>query len=324
MRIEFAFPLLSLLVSAATAVALLRWRALPMDVPNQRSTHREPVPRGGGLAIWAGWGAALLAAHASGSWVLPAIFLAALSYLDDRLGLSVAVRLPAHFLAAGCFVYLALPHAGPALGIGLALATVWMLNLFNFMDGADGLAGGMALSGFSMLACGALISGDQAFGIQLASLASACLAFLWVNWNPAKVFLGDVGSVPLGFLAAALGTEGWAKGLWPWWYPLLVFLPFIADATFTLIQRAWRRERIWQAHREHAYQKLLQLGWSPKRLASSYLALMLACGLSALAFVVYLPAGGATALFAWTLAHVAAYGAVMRQHSLHKGARHAH
>ncbi|MBI3146952.1 MAG: glycosyltransferase family 4 protein [Betaproteobacteria bacterium] len=323
MRIEFALPLLSGLVAAISLAALLRWRALPMDIPNQRSLHNRPVPRSGGLAIWAGWGAALLATGATGAWLLPALVLAVLSLVDDRTNLSVSVRLPVHALAAAWFVWTGLPSMGALPALALVLAIIWMLNLFNFMDGADGLAGAMALSGFSFLAIAALQAGEWGFALQLASLATACLAFLWVNWSPAKVFLGDVGSIPLGFLAAALGSEGWARGIWGGWFPVLVFLPFIADASITLVKRAVRQERFWEAHREHAYQKLVQLGWSHGRVAGLYGAIMAACGLSALVLAGQGPTQGISGLAVWSLLHGIAYAWVMQHFARRRVDSHA-
>lgn len=324
MRTEWALPLLALAVSAVSVLALLRWRALPADIPNQRSSHQRPVPRGGGLAIWAGWGAALAVAGSAAPWLVSAAILASVSYVDDRRGLSVAVRLPVHVLAAAAFVLNSITGAAWPVQLGLIVATVWMLNLFNFMDGADGLAGAMAVSGFSTLAIAALAAREVAFGWQLASLAAACLAFLWVNWSPARVFLGDVGSVPLGFLAAAMAIDGWVRGLWAGWFPVLVFLPFIADASFTLIKRGCRGERIWKAHREHAYQKLILMGWSHARVAWLYFGLMVACGLTALGTSWLVPAHGPWALAVWASALLLTYVWVMRLGGTgRRGVRHA-
>jgi UDP-N-acetylmuramyl pentapeptide phosphotransferase/UDP-N-acetylglucosamine-1-phosphate transferase len=95
--------------------------------------------------------------------------------------------------------------------------------------------------------------------------------------------MGDAGSIPLGFLAGALGLQGWSQGLWPPWFPLAAFAPFIADASVTLLRRALRRERVWQAHRGHYYQRIILLGWSHRRTALAEYALMAASGLVAVA-----------------------------------------
>ncbi len=313
MRIEFLPPVVALVTSAACALVLLRAGLLPMDLPNERSSHRRPVPRAGGLAIWAGWGAALLAAGRGGAWLWPALTLAAVSLVDDHRGLPVVLRLPVHLLAALAFVLACLPDAPWALQGALVIAAIWMLNLFNFMDGADGLAASAALLGFSSLALASLLAGDDAFFGVLASLAAACLGFLWLNWSPAKVFMGDVGSIPLGFLAAALGIDGWARGAWFWWLPVLVFLPVIADATVTIIRRTLRGERIWRAHREHAYQTLIRHGWSHRRVAGSYAALAAGCAASALALQRTAPDYGGWLLLVWSMVLGGLYLWVMRR-----------
>jgi UDP-N-acetylmuramyl pentapeptide phosphotransferase/UDP-N-acetylglucosamine-1-phosphate transferase len=159
---------------------------------------------------------------------------------------------------------------------------VWMTNLFNFMDGSDGLAGGMAAIGFGTLAAAAAASGLGPLALACAAVASASLGFLIHNFPPARVFLGDAGSVPLGFLAGAFGIYGALAGAWPLWFPLLVFSPFIADATVTLLRRALRREPFWRAHRSHAYQRLVMAGWTRRELALRGYGLMAAAAASAL------------------------------------------
>jgi UDP-N-acetylmuramyl pentapeptide phosphotransferase/UDP-N-acetylglucosamine-1-phosphate transferase len=114
------------------------------------------------------------------------------------------------------------------------------------------------------------------------ALAAAALGFLLFNFPPAKIFLGDVGSVPLGFLAGALGLQGWRDDLWPLWFPVVVFAPFIADASATLVRRALRGEKVWQAHREHYYQRLVRLGFGHRGTAYVAYALMLVCAALAL------------------------------------------
>lgn len=114
------------------------------------------------------------------------------------------------------------------------------------------------------------------------AIAGAAIGFLACNFPPARVFMGDAGSVPLGFLAGAFGLAGWRAGIWPLWFPLLVFSPFIFDATVTLGRRLSRGERVWQAHRDHAYQRLILAGWSHRRLALTAWLLMVASAASAL------------------------------------------
>ncbi|HSB49205.1 MAG TPA: glycosyl transferase, partial [Burkholderiales bacterium] len=156
-------------------------------------------------------------------------------------------------------------------------------NLYNFMDGSDGLAGGMALIGFSFYGAAAWFAGSTEFALVNFSIAAAAAAFLVFNFHPARIFLGDAGSVPLGFFAAALGLIGWLQHDWTWWFPILVFSPFVVDASVTLARRLLQREKVWQAHRDHYYQRLVQLGWGHRKTALAEYALMLACGVAALA-----------------------------------------
>jgi len=266
-----------------TLAWLLRRDSLPMDHPNERSLHATPTPRIGGLGIMAGVGVAALwlADGPLLSVVLAAATLTAISVLDDVRGLPVALRFLAHFVAAVACL-LALGLSGLTLFLG-TLAVVWMTNLYNFMDGSDGLAGGMAVLGFGALALAAWLGDALGLAAFCASIAAAALAFLRFNFPPARVFMGDAGSIPLGFMAAALGILGARQNVWPWLFPLLVFSPFIVDASVTLARRGLRGEKIWQAHRSHYYQRVVLLGASHRQLALAAYALMLA--VVALAFV---------------------------------------
>src|SRR5262245_1457719 len=165
------------------------------------------------------------------------------------------------------------------------------------MDRSDGLAGGMAVFGFSFYAVAAWLAGSTEFALVNLSIAAAAGAFLVFNFHPARIFLGDAGSVPLGFLAAALGLIGWLQRDWTGWFPILVFSPFIMDASVTLARRLLRREKVWQAHRDHYYQRLVRLGWGHGRTALAEYAVMFASGVAALAALA-LPAGPQAALLA--------------------------
>jgi UDP-N-acetylmuramyl pentapeptide phosphotransferase/UDP-N-acetylglucosamine-1-phosphate transferase len=162
------------------------------------------------------------------------------------------------------------------------MLTVWMTNLYNFMDGSDGLAGGMALFGFSMYGIAGLMGDNDVFAMMNFTIGAAALGFLYNNFHPAKVFMGDAGSIPLGFLAAGMGLWGWQQGLWAAWFPFLVFSPFIVDASVTLVKRTLRGVKITEAHREHYYQRLIQMGWGHRNVALIEYVLMLAAGISAL------------------------------------------
>ena len=276
------------LASAAISFALIRWMlgterfAVPLDTPNERSLHAAPVPRTGGVGIVAG---ALLSLFALG-WepVLAtcALALAVVSFMDDRKGLPIGARFAAHALAAAIFVLTSLVTSSLVMAAALIVATMWMTNLYNFMDGSDGLAGGMAAIGFGTYAAGAGLVGQAPLATASGCIAAAALAFLWFNFHPARIFMGDVGSVPLGFLAAALGLAGWRDGAWPFWFPVLVFSPFIVDASATLARRTLRGERFWRAHRSHYYQRLVQMGWGHAGTARAEYSVMIACAAAAL------------------------------------------
>lgn len=282
-----ALPFMAFAVSAGLLAWLLRsgrahrWA---LDQPNHRSLHTKPTPRVGGLGIAAG---VLLTTVLLGQGLLAGVLLllAAVSWFDDRGHVVIPVRLGAQFLAMIIWVVVQAPE-GWWLGFAAVFALVWMANLYNFMDGADGLAGGMAVFGFGAYGVAAWLTGDGALALLASSVVAAALGFLCFNFPPARVFMGDAGSVPLGFLAGSIGLTGWLQDAWPVWFPLLVFSPFVADASVTLLKRMLRGERFWQAHRDHYYQRLVRMGWSHRSLALMEYALMAACGGSAL-FLAY-------------------------------------
>jgi UDP-N-acetylmuramyl pentapeptide phosphotransferase/UDP-N-acetylglucosamine-1-phosphate transferase len=193
-----------------------------------------------------------------------------------------------------------------------------MTNLYNFMDGSDGLAGGMTVFGFGTYGIAAALGGDVGLAAFSACVAASAAGFLVFNFPPARIFMGDVGSIPLGFLAGALGALGWESDVWPLWFPFLVFAPFIVDASVTLARRLWRRERVWEAHRDHYYQRLVQMGWGHRRTALAEYALMAAGGSAALAAITAPPAAQAAMLVAATLAYVALVIAVERAWRNHR------
>jgi UDP-N-acetylmuramyl pentapeptide phosphotransferase/UDP-N-acetylglucosamine-1-phosphate transferase len=267
-------------VCAAILYTLLKtglaWR-LATDIPNDRSLHVRPTPRVGGWGIVPVAVVAMLLVSPS-LWcpALATAFLAAVSQIDDRRGLPARVRFAAHLAAVVVLVAL-FPAAAPWwLLCALAFLMIWLVNLYNFMDGSDGLAGGMALFGFSGYAAGALLSNQPMPDLALASvaIAGAALGFLFFNFHPARIFLGDAGSISLGYLAGALGYWGWRGGAWPVWFPALVFAPFIGDASVTLARRLMRGEKFWQAHREHYYQRMVRSGVGHAGTAWAWYAVM--------------------------------------------------
>ncbi|MCP9451732.1 MAG: glycosyltransferase family 4 protein [Nitrospira sp.] len=303
----YLVPVGSFLVTWVTVLLLLRWfsgRAL--DHPNERSLHQQPVPRTGGIGIAAGIAVSALLVSPLEWWPLwvGAGVLVVVSFVDDLVGLPVGGRLVVHLLAAGGLVGWLVVHDLGWAGMALAtLGVAWMVNLYNFMDGMDGLAGGMTLLGFGFLAMAAWPAGDHSLMLVSLSIAAAAGAFLWFNFHPARIFLGDAGSTTLGFLAAGLGLIGWKNGSWSLGVPLLVFSPFIVDASVTLARRLLRGEKVWQAHRSHYYQRLVLAGWGHRKTAYVAYGLMMLCGLSALVFqstsglVRFVIIGGVAAVF---------------------------
>lgn len=285
------------------------------DVPNERSMHVRPTPRTGGVAVHA----ALLLSI--GGWLLVqdsvlcdcvvdsadrrvawwtwggTLLIALLSLLDDLRGVGVLPRLLAHTALAGGLVsgvglsvtHMAFP-TGAVMTLGAAaapvtvLGIVWMANLYNFMDGLDGLAGGMAVIGFGALSLMSWIGGAQVLAGIAALISASAAGFLRHNFPPAQIFMGDVGAVPLGFLAGVLAAWGIRRGAFTVWEPLMVFSPFILDATVTLIRRTMRGEVPWQAHRTHFYQRIALAGWGHRRTTQWAYVLMTIGALCAVAY----------------------------------------
>lgn len=284
---EWLVPtLLAAAVSYAVLSLLLsRMREFALDLPNHRSMHETPVPRTGGWAMVAGCIPALALSPVSlpGLIFLGVVLLLAVSAIDDLRHVSARVRFPIQMLAV-ILVLTALPHKLAWWWYPLLLFSgVWMINLFNFMDGMDGLAGSMTVVGFGTLGFICAWRGDTELAGVCLLLVVVALVFLRFNWPSARIFLGDVGSTTLGLVAVIISLFGWQKGTFSLVVPIVVFAPFWLDATWTLLRRVFRGQRWWEAHREHFYQRsamrigvnktlYLQLGFM---LAMSLLALAL-------------------------------------------------
>jgi UDP-N-acetylmuramyl pentapeptide phosphotransferase/UDP-N-acetylglucosamine-1-phosphate transferase len=289
-------------VCAGVLLLLLRtgWAwDIAVDIPNHRSLHVRPVPRVGGWGVLPGMALAIALCAPSFGWiVLGAWLLGVVSQIDDRRGLPARIRFAAHLMVVVAALAWSTVEITWWLALLAVLALVWVVNLYNFMDGSDGLAGGMAVFGFGFYALAA-VTLQPALAGAAAAIAGAGIGFLIFNHHPAKIFLGDAGSIPLGFLAGALGFWGWQHGVWPIWFPALVFAPFVADATVTLLRRLARGEKVWLAHREHYYQRLVRLTGSHVRVAVAYYLLMVGSGGVALAALIVPPAVQWTLFGAW-------------------------
>ena len=308
-----------------------------LDHPNERSLHDRPVPRGGGLAILIAMGvcgAAVALFYPAGGLAgigISVLIVAAVSFLDDRHSVTPAGRLAVHAAATAVILFysgfflqtLEIPGASwdaPHLaGIVLsALFIIWMINLYNFMDGMDGFAGGMAVSGFGTFAVMGWMAGHETFLAISSVVGAASAGFLLFNFPPARIFMGDVGSSTLGLLAATLSLWGAKDGVFPFWIALLVFSPFIADATVTLFRRLLRREKIWQAHKTHYYQQLVQAGWGHRKTVLLEYALMLGCGITALWAVRATTEMQLAALSIWALLYFLLFFVVSRLAARHR------
>jgi len=288
--------------AVATATGLVAWlvtrllipilaRREILDRPNERSSHRVATPRGGGIAVTGSVLLAWIVLVLTGSAlsrvlgiVLGAAFLAVVSWIDDLRGLSPLVRLLVQ-VGAVIIGLAVLPEQHSLSQLALSgLVWVWWINLFNFMDGIDGLAGSEAAAlGAGLLLFASVGSGaDPALRELAAALTGAAIGFLAWNWSPARIFLGDVGSVPLGYVLGFLLLDLAVRGYWR--IALILPLYFLADATITLARRLLRGERVWQAHREHFYQRAVRRGLGHAAVVKRVIAadlVLIGCGWAA-------------------------------------------
>ena len=275
--------LLSLGCSLALTGLLHRWllKRRILDRPNPRSSHSAPTPRGGGIAVLA----VLLPAW----WLidprlwpvlLAALALAAVGWWDDLKGISPWPRLLVQAAAVAVGLWSLLPVADGQFSGGLlpqpfdmllaGFAWLWFINLFNFMDGIDGIAGGEAVSlGLGLAVVAIWIGGFGDLAALAVALAGAALGFLYWNWHPAKIFLGDVGSQALGYLIGFLLLSAAGNGAWA--AALILPLYFWVDATWTLVRRTAAGENVFAAHAQHFYQRSLRLGRRHDQVAGAVL-----------------------------------------------------
>lgn len=301
-----------------------------LDHPNERSLHRTPIPRTGGLGIWAGGVVGLgticvlVGPPVELVWVgAAAAIVGVVSFLDDWSRVPAGVRFTSH-LAAGVLLFagglstqsIVLPGINvelpPVLGALLSLLLViWMTNLYNFMDGMDGFAAGMGSIGFGTFSFIGWWAGDVHFALTCAAVSLATAGFLVFNFPPAKIFMGDTGSATLGLLVG--GCILWAAraDIFPVWIGLLIFSPFVVDATATLLRRVLKREKVWIAHKTHYYQRLVELGWGHRKTVLLEYTLMIGCAVSSIATVVNASIAAGWALMAfWFVLYVSAMVAI--------------
>lgn len=263
-----------------------------LDMPNERSSHSVPTPRGGGIAIVG----VVLALSALVAWRFPDLrhicialagggaLVAAVGWLDDRKGVSPRIRALVHLLAAvwavawvGGVSRLTMGPWQIELGlVGSVLAVVgvvWAINLYNFMDGIDGIAGGEAVVAGCFGAAMLWMASDTGLAALSAAIAGASAGFLIWNWSPARIFMGDVGSGSLGFFFATLAIASEVRVGVPLLAWVVLLGVFVFDTTATLVRRVGRGEKWYSAHRSHAYQRATQQGFSHRQVAAGALVL---------------------------------------------------
>lgn len=265
-----------------------------VDIPNARSSHANPIPRGGGVGIIAGFllivailtHQDLLPAHAGWVILLGTLSIAALGWIDDTRRLSATSRLSVQVFIASAVVFALggfpqfrfgswLVEWASFGSIVAAIGLVWLINLYNFMDGIDGLAASQAsVAGLGITAIGvSLFSSQIGFSLVAVGLAASSVAFLYWNWPPAQIFMGDVASGTLGFIFGVLALVSELHAGPPLTVWILLLGLFVTDTTLTLIDR-WRRgERVTEAHRDHVYQRLVRAGFSHRQVTQSAIGL---------------------------------------------------
>ncbi|HVC28987.1 MAG TPA: glycosyltransferase family 4 protein [Gammaproteobacteria bacterium] len=301
MQVAIAVFILALAGTAWFSSRFMPFRVL--DAPNERSLHVGQIPRTGGVAIVVALIIGISYLLIRNSLQLPlaigcgtVLLVSIISFLDDVYKLAPLFRLSVQVLAAATAIsaginvsLIHLPGIVYPLPYMFAvvftlLFIIWMTNLYNFMDGMDGFAGGMAVLGFSVLGCLGLRADAIGYAGVCFAVAAASAGFLIFNFPPARIFMGDVGSSTLGYLVGVLGIWADREHIAPLWATVLIFSPFIVDATITLVRRLLAGEKVWQAHRSHYYQRLVQAGWGHRRVVlCEYLVMLAAAGSTVLA-----------------------------------------
>jgi UDP-N-acetylmuramyl pentapeptide phosphotransferase/UDP-N-acetylglucosamine-1-phosphate transferase len=283
------------LIGGQLYVRLAPRRAL--DFPNQRSSHTRPTPRGGGLVIVAGFFVGLVVWLVMGGtlsprtfgWLAGALLVASVSFVDDLQSLPAAPRLIAHLAGAVILTLAGVQERDPSLLAALLVAFVYVIvltNVYNFMDGIDGLATTQAIVAGAALGIAGVIQSNPLVSIGGGLLMAGSLGFVRYNWPPAQLFMGDVGSTFLGFsfaglpLLASIGVGG---GRLPIEFGLVLLAPFLFDSVVTLARRVLKGERWYAAHRSHYYQRLVSRGMSHAQVTGLYAGLGVVAAGAALA-----------------------------------------
>ncbi len=251
-------------ISGAVCLAMLRgYFPSPVNLPSERSLHNVPIPRGGGLGIAAGLLFGWVCIDAPVSLVLAIAVVWAISAWDDWHGSPPWSRLALQALAS-CLIVFSSGQLHPIVAIFGLIALIWSINLFNFMDGSDGIAAATAVTGGLTLAAlalaGSSIASSDFVALAAMLVAAAAAGFLVFNLPPARIFMGDGGSTVLGLAIGALSLYGVTHHVWSAAVPLAAFVPFWADTTYTLLRRTLAGNNPLQPHRDHLYQRLVLAG----------------------------------------------------------------
>lgn len=266
-----------------------------VDAPNERSSHIKPTPKGGGLSFSVVF--TLISAgiyffdEGYRSIVSPLLFgapvVVGLGWLDDRYQLSASFRLAVHFSVAVVIYALVtqwfkidlfisfLPDIFWVSFLFCIFFISWFINLFNFMDGADGLAASTAIAGSVLMAVITYLHGAQEISILYTLIAYTVSGFLFFNWQPAKIFMGDTGSYFLGFVFASLALICKVNAQISFYSHLIIFGFFIVDATYTLGMRIVRREKVFNAHKQFGFHKLMEKSWAHRKISAFYVMVMI-------------------------------------------------
>ncbi|MGB5282430.1 MAG: glycosyltransferase family 4 protein [Arenicellales bacterium] len=261
-----------------------------LDIPNDRSSHTVPTPRGGGLAIVIVLlmsGVVSLFLPQAPIDVLVCLLLATLAFSllgwqDDKHDLPASVRFLIQLLiavfASGWLLWAAVPGYSTSFALLalLLLSTLWiawMANLYNFMDGIDGISAVESLILGATTSYWFAISGVASMAIICIAVAGASVGFMRWNWSPAKIFMGDVGSLALGAFFAIIAIIGTTRLDIPFLAFLILYAVYLADSGVTLLHRIIKKEKWWQAHRSHFYQRAVQSGFSHAQVSLSVMAL---------------------------------------------------
>ena len=269
--------------SCAGAMRLAQGSGM-IALPGERQSHLYATPTGGGLGLVFSIVISTICLELIISlpvfwWqnMLPGVLLLALvGWRDDKMPVSSFIRLViqlavsvwligfgwTEFSVEGMFVFAA-----------IILSTVWLMNVYNFMDGSNGMAGFQGVFAAVIMAIFFQLGGEHAMALIALTVAAACAGFLPLNFPNAKVFMGDVSSVPLGFIFASFAIYGMHTGSLNLTASILIMSVFLVDATLTLLARAFRGERWYTAHAQHVYQRLIALGWSHRRVLVVYQAI---------------------------------------------------